>query len=262
MKKAWGEVPVRLLSAGLLVAVLLLAGCTADPAPEPQGSGAERPEEPVAEASVEQDVSSFAQEDVGGDDLSDDEEAVAVRINSVSLVPGIVIQGVDIRLEVEAEIPEDSLSTYRYDWYINDELYGFSEDELLPGDAFERGDSIYVEVTPIVDEREGSSFQSAPFQVVNADPVFLTDPSDGRVANGVYFYSASAEDVEEDELSFFLENAPEGMEVNAETGDVLWAIPASQAGEVAFSVGVRDPFGGEAKQGIKLILSSLNEEGG
>ena len=58
---------------------------------------------------------------------------------------------------------------------------------------------------------------------INHDPVIESDPRTIGIADEVYQYRPTASDRENDDLSWTLEENPNGMTINAETGEIGWA---------------------------------------
>jgi len=107
---------------------------------------------------------------------------------------------------------------------------------------FRKGDVVEVRVTP-----PGAGAEAAVTRKVrigNAPPEVEPVPVDVRLEGGVQSFRIVASDPDGDPVSFSLSEAPEGMEIDAESGVVRWVPQTAGPGEQTLSVAVRDPDGG------------------
>jgi hypothetical protein len=153
---------------------------------------------------------------------------------------------------------ETELVQYKYQWHINGEPNPWLQEPILPGDAFKKGDRIAVEVTPYTRELEGKPCRTREIVVPNAPPQFTSLPPDLH-PDQLYRYAAKASDPDGDEIAFYLKKAPEGMVVDAGSGDVTWAGFAGQKGEKNIELVARDPDGGEALQRFSFAFPDASE---
>jgi hypothetical protein len=71
----------------------------------------------------------------------------------------------------------------------------------------------------------------------------------------VYRYQVKAEDVDGDALAFVLVNAPAGMVIGKETGEIVWQIGEDQTGEHRVRIEVQDEAGAKAFQEYSITIS-------
>jgi choice-of-anchor C domain-containing protein len=85
----------------------------------------------------------------------------------------------------------------------------------------------------------------------NHSPIIVSQPVT-QVANGIYSYDVDVVDADGDEVSYALDQSPNGMSINATTGLISW-IPSAQAPtQVDVVVGVRDAKGSTDKQSFSV----------
>ncbi len=88
----------------------------------------------------------------------------------------------------------------------------------------------------------------------NTAPAFVSDPkTEGRVGQ-TYAYAAEAQDPDGDTLAFRLREFPEGMSVDAATGEVTWVPPAAGSFDVVLEV--QDGRGGAASQTFVIVVTA------
>ncbi|MHC4687062.1 MAG: putative Ig domain-containing protein, partial [Planctomycetota bacterium] len=95
----------------------------------------------------------------------------------------------------------------------------------------------------------------------NMPPLILEDTPfsfDGKV----YSFRVRATDPDGDRLSYSLGNAPEGMGIDAETGEVTWNVPQDFTGEVPVIVAVSDGTEKPTTREITLVIEQSEEESG
>jgi len=237
-----------------LLAVFLLCACSSEeqvPAAEPSAA-----------------AKSLEDSSTGGRPLAEEagSEAVAVpSVTSVTISPGDFSAGTDLTAVVECS--DQTLPVqFVFAWFINGQRYWFADQETLPGDAFSRGDTVSVAVTPRLNLVDGEVVASKELLVPNALPIIESDPKDafmdaGGYAAGGYTYQVIASDADGDPLTFFLQQSPQGMVVDAGTGLVSWDLSQASEGEVSFIVGVRDDHEGETLQTVRLKLGTVTQGG-
>jgi RHS repeat-associated protein len=86
----------------------------------------------------------------------------------------------------------------------------------------------------------------------NRPPVFITSPPTQRPTGATYSYTAAADDLDGDTLSFSLQAAPAGVTVDAATGLVEWA--AAAPGQHSLVLVADDERGGQATQAWTLYV--------
>jgi len=190
-----------------------------------------------------------------------DDEVAVPRVTSVKISPEEASSGMDLQATVQYS--DDTLPVKSvYAWFVNGEHYWFADDSVLPAEAFVRGDTVRVEVTPRLDLVDGTTVVSEELTILNAVPRIDSDPKDAVMDASAYTYQVVASDADGDPLTFSLQQSPQGMSVDADTGLVSWDLAQASEGEVKFRIGVRDDFEGETLQAVRLKLGTVVQGGG
>ncbi len=97
--------------------------------------------------------------------------------------------------------------------------------------------------------------------LTNIPPQITSVPVGFAVANIPYFYEAEAVDRDMQPLRWSLDQAPEGMTVDEQTGVVSWTPTFEQASETPYSVILRvtDTRGGSDTQEIRIRVTGTNQ---
>ena len=108
------------------------------------------------------------------------------------------------------------------------------------------------------DGRGGEATQVYNLSVVdnvpNRPPVFTSTPIvDGRI-NQPYSYDSDAVDADGDLLTYSLLDAPEGLSIDSETGEISWTPNGEQLGTSLVSIQTKDGRGGIATQNFEVLI--------
>lgn len=90
----------------------------------------------------------------------------------------------------------------------------------------------------------------------NSPPAIRSTPPTEIGAGQTYLYSVQAEDVEDDALTFALLDAPQGMAVNAQTGEISWTPQPDQVGVHPVVIRVTDDRGGFSGQAFDVVVTA------
>ncbi|MDF1580790.1 MAG: putative Ig domain-containing protein [Desulfuromonadales bacterium] len=225
----------------LLVAALAATGCSKD---EPQPATA-IPSPAPAVAPAERDSSSGAERAAANNVAASQPSAPAAnsapRIVSVTLEPVPAYPGTTITAEIVSSDPDDDLVTYHVQWLRNNEPVD-GDFEELDTTGFSKGDLIALVVTPTDGEQEGEPGKSLPLLLHNRPPEIASLPT--GMVDGRFVYQVEATDPEGDPLTFSLEGAPQGMEIDPQSGLIDWQVPPTLSGNYAIKILVSD---GDAK---------------
>jgi len=176
------------------------------------------------------------------------------RIEQVKLKELRVFRGVDLAVEVKGvDLDGDSLS-YRYNWQLNGEELHWEQGAALPGDKFHRGDKVVLRVTPNDGKENGPVFQGVEMVIPNAPPKFVSEPPK-QFQGMTYQYQVRVDDADGDQLTYSLETAPKGMEVDPKSGLLSWTFAKSDSGEHRIRIVAKDPEGLGAYQEYALGLT-------
>ena len=155
---------------------------------------------------------------------------------------------------VSAFETDGGLTYFRYRWKKNGEIIdGADEEILIWQDDFKRGVTISLGVTPFNSYREGAWENEVDFTIPNSYPEFLSLPPN-TIEDGKFHYRVIATDPDGDDIEITLNNAPEGMSFDKETGIVIWEFDQDNIGNYKFSITTTDSYGATATQNLDLNI--------
>lgn len=172
------------------------------------------------------------------------------RITRARILPSIPKVGSILKVQIEAHDVDNDIISFKYYWTANGNFAG--EDNYLDTEI-KRDDLITVVVTPYDNDDQGKEIKLNS-RVYNSPPVFSeTSPS---IEGKFYKYEINASDPDKDELTFKLEQAPEGMIINPDSGKISWELKTEDVGYHEVKVRITDNNGGEILVPVntKIIL--------
>lgn len=176
------------------------------------------------------------------------------RIEQVKLKELRVHRGVDLAVEVKGvDLDGDALS-YRYNWRLNGEELHWEQEAALPGDKFRRSDKVVLRVTPNDGTENGPVFQGVEMTIPNAPPKFASEPPK-QFQGMTYQYQVQVDDPDGDPLTYTLETAPKGMQIDPTSGLLSWTFAKNDSGEHRIRILAKDPEGLGAYQEYALNLT-------
>ncbi|QNN24371.1 LEPR-XLL domain-containing protein [Planctomycetales bacterium ZRK34] len=115
----------------------------------------------------------------------------------------------------------------------------------------------------VIDGRSGSADQTFSIDVSaqprpNTTPFIYSAPATSTVAEQPYVYHIQAFDPDGDALTYDLVFGPDGMAVDATTGQLVWTPGSDQVGAHTVMVAVADSHGAKDVQVFELTAISLN----
>ena len=178
----------------------------------------------------------------------------APRIEQVRLKEPRVYRGVDLAVEAKGvDLDGDSLD-YRYHWTVNGEELTWEQGPALPGDKFRRGDKVKLRVTPNDGKENGPVFEGVEMVIPNAPPKFVSEPP-MQFQGQSYQYQVQVVDPDGDPITYSLETAPKGMEIEPKSGLLSWTFSKADSGEHRIRIVAKDPEGLGAYQEYSLGLT-------
>ena len=174
------------------------------------------------------------------------------RVTDISSTPDQVFAGKTVSVIPVAEDVDGDEVEFRYQWLVNGEAKPLLEESSLPGDAFTKGDTIQLLITPTDGFDDGEVYQSFAMTIPNAPPVITSQPPQSFEAHE-YSYQVEASDPDDSELSFSLNDPPAGMSISA-SGLISWPLAEVEPGDYKLSIVVTDPDGDTATQEFTLTL--------
>lgn len=175
------------------------------------------------------------------------------RVVDISSSPEEIYAGVEVTVSPVAEDDDGDVVDFTYQWLINGESNPQLTDATLPAGAFSKGDSIQVQIIPNDFYEDGPIYTSFATMVPNAPPVVTSQPPQG-IESLHYEYQVAASDPDDNSFTYRLEEAPEGMTINEETGLIKWDLTEATPGDHTIAIIVSDPDGAEAAQEYTMTL--------
>lgn len=168
---------------------------------------------------------------------------VLPKVLSLKLEPALVFPGTMVTAVVETSEPQADSISLDYSWERNGEPVSGQNLEELDTSEFRKGDVLVVLVTPSAGGLTGETQRSRPVVVLNRPPEITSTPAP-TITDGLFTYVVTADDPDGDKLSFALEDAPSGMNIDAASGKIDWVVPTEFDGKIQVRVVVSD---GDAK---------------
>ncbi len=175
------------------------------------------------------------------------------QVVSVDLATNYIYRGVDIRATPKAIDPENDMITFSYTWFINGEKLNNPTGNTLPGNRFERGDTVGLEIVAHDFSGAGETFHGDDLLIPNAFPRISSSPPLAFKAEN-YSYQVVAEDVDGDTLVYSLNSGPQGMTIDQQSGLLNWLVDANLSGSQRIEIVVSDPLGDQDVQTFDLTL--------
>lgn len=164
-----------------------------------------------------------------------------------------IYRGIDIEAKPQAHDADGDTIEFRYSWNLNGEALPWVTGPILAGDQFRKGDTVRLEVVPFDGEDEGESFDCPEFEILNAPPLFVSQPPES-FRTTEYSYQVVAEDPDEEEVVYTLTGGPAGMTIDRASGLIQWPVPRNLDGEFVVRIEARDPEGMVSHQEYLLKL--------
>jgi hypothetical protein len=167
----------------------------------------------------------------------------------------LIVDGGEASLEITptVEDADGDFVSLEYQWLINGVVNEQHTGNRLPSEAYKQDDTVQITIIPDDDFDKGPTYQTRNINVPSAAPMITSLPPKSFEALE-YTYQVKAIDVDGGELSFSLEDEPEGMTIDAETGMINWPLTEISAGEYQIKIVVTDPDGSTGSQEFTLNL--------
>lgn len=136
----------------------------------------------------------------------------------------------------DAESPDPMIARFHEMFYPRDQLPAIDADVLYPHFVFgNAGVEDFLGVT----QTSGSGFEETLknmlFPLVTTPVIVSTPESSVAKTNYTWFYYVNAIDQDGDTVSYSLIDAPEGMQIQSNTGRITW-MPPAVLGDISFTV--------------------------
>ncbi len=179
----------------------------------------------------------------------------APRLERISIEPpGEIVAGMPIVVRPDACDADGDPVTFRYEWTVDGRPVPERGPSLSTEDL-QRGDVVRVAVVATDGEDDSEPLASPKLPIVNAPPRVVSRPSEPS-NDGTFRYQVLAKDPDGDTgLQFHLENAPDGMSIDALSGAVTWVPAPEQLGTHSVSVIVDDLQGGRVRHTFEVSVA-------
>ncbi len=173
------------------------------------------------------------------------------RIVSSKFLPPVPKKGDSIEVEVKAEDSDGDIISFEYEWSRGGVVFQRVSGNILDTDL-SRGDKIFVKITPYDGQSEGTQVVSW-VAVANSYPDISTELVDVLIKKDKCQAKVNASDADEDELTYLLKNAPEGMTIDSRSGVLNWDFnPGGGVLQHELTVSVKDTFEAETELSISI----------
>ena len=187
----------------------------------------------------------------GNSDLS--ERPPKIKQVKVEAVSNNLEDGFIAVVTIHDEENEDV--NFIYQWKHNGiDIIGATEQKLAWNEEFRKGDLITLEIIPYDDMTEGIWKMDGNFTIPNSPPAIDTTPP-GTITGNNFSYKVEATDLDGDILSYTIQDAPDGMIINPETGEINWEYGIEDEGEYKIGIVVSDGDGGQAFQELTVTVN-------
>jgi hypothetical protein len=175
------------------------------------------------------------------------------RIVSLSLVPQSIKPGDVVKVQVEANDPDQDRIELSYRWWRNGTAIKEGEESEIVTAGFSPEDVVVVEVTPRDSITQGKAIKSDPMHIGFAPPTIVSVPPT-KTSDDRFEYVVKAISSHGELLRYRLESAPSGMVIDAETGHITWQVPPQVSGTHMVRVVADGGKGGTAYQEFEISI--------
>lgn len=213
------------------------------------GCGGSEPPAPAAPAPVEKPAPKPAEE-------AEEDAPVGVnrppRIKGVLFRPERPVAGDTLETRILGEDPENDPVDIDLVWVVNGERWLDRTERTLAGAKLKRGDVVQVELT-VTDGTSVVTELSQKLEIGNTPPELLTEREEFASLDGL---EIRARDADGDTLSYRLEGAPDGLEID-ERGRISYAgSETEKGGTYQVTLVVDDGNTGTAKLSFGMTVSA------
>lgn len=177
------------------------------------------------------------------------------RVTDISATPEQFFAGTSLTITPTAEDADGDDVDFTYQWLINGADDPLLTEATLPGNSFTKGDTIQVLIVPNDFFDDGPTYESYAMQIPNAAPQVTSQPPQG-ITSLDYRYQVEASDPDDNQFTYRLDEAPDGMSIDATRGLIKWSLVDVTPGEYTVVIIVTDPDGAEGVQGYTLALGA------
>jgi hypothetical protein len=177
------------------------------------------------------------------------------RVVDISSTPEEIFAGSDISVSPVAEDADGDDVSFTYQWLINGEADPLLTEATLPGGSFTKGDTVQVLIVPNDFYEDGPTYESYAQLIPNAIPQITSQPPEG-ISSLDYRYQVEVSDPDDNKFTYRLDEAPEGMSIDENSGLIKWSLIDVTPGKYTIAIIVADPEGTEVAQEYTLSLGA------
>lgn len=181
------------------------------------------------------------------------------RVVGISSTPEEIFPGSDITVIPEAEDADGDDVDFTYQWLINGDANPLLTEATLPGSSFTKGDTVQVLIVPNDFYEDGPTYESYAQSIPNAAPQITSQPPEG-ISSLDYRYQVEVTDPDDSQFTFRLDEAPEGMSIDENSGLISWSLRDVTPGDYTIAIVVADPEGAENAQEYSLTLGAPEQK--
>jgi hypothetical protein len=174
------------------------------------------------------------------------------RVERLLMGPALEITaGTGVEVEAQAHDDDGDPIELHHTWKVNGDRSAHTGPSFATA-ALETGDVLTVEVRASDGTHESEPLESPPIRVVNRPPRVVSRPG-ASIPEVGFRYLVQAEDPDgDDSLRFELDLAPDGMQIDAVSGEVTWKPRSGQAGTHPVRIVVDDQKGGRIAHAFEV----------
>ena len=177
------------------------------------------------------------------------------KVVDISSTPEEIFAGSDISVSPVAEDADGDDVSFTYQWLVNGEADPILTEATLPGSSFSKGDTVQVLIVPNDFYEDGPTYESYAQSVPNAAPQITSQPPAG-ISSLDYRYQVEVSDPDDNKFTYRLDEAPEGMTIDENSGLIKWSLLDVTPGDYTIAIIVTDPEGAEVAQEYSLTLGA------
>ena len=184
-----------------------------------------------------------------------------VVFQKIAFSPELIYATTDASLNVAVTAQEVSGIQLFYSFWVNRRLVRESEENSLAQRFFKKGDLLYADVVVLKEGKEIARRRSEVIQVLDSPPRFTRLEVPKIQGFGDYTIPVEAFDDDGDKITFSLqgESLPEGLSIDSQTGNILFAFRKEPTEKVVFSV-VADDGQEKSSQEVTLLFRQVKGE--
>jgi len=178
----------------------------------------------------------------------------APRLESITVEPGSAVAvGTPLVVRPTAKDADDDELEFEFVWTVNGDEVDV-EGPAFKTDRLRKGDVVQVSVVATDGSDESNAVRSIPIQVGASDLKIVSSPK-GGVEDGLFAYQVEVQDGGRRSLRYRLAKGPQGMSIDALSGEIVWHPANDQGGSHPVEVVVEDPQGAHASQSFEVSVT-------